>query len=140
MFSTCLMYLDVELNFSIFSSVPVNKRLILLIRPGLIWSISQFLLRLVYFHYFVVVFFGFQKQLDLFFSILSELLQGTLKDLLKFWLETFLSINIQVFLPLTYSVKMGHVEKHFFHNYLLSWLSTMLSMTCVWGNICYLRL
>lgn len=87
-----------------------------------------------------VFFFCFQKQLDLFFSILSELLQGTLKDLLKFWLETFLSINIQVFLPLTYSVKMGHVEKNFFHNYLLSWLSTMLSMTCVWGNICYLRL
>lgn len=133
MLSTCLMYLDVELNFSIFSSVPVNKRLILLIRPGLIWSISQFLLRLVYFHYFVVFFFFFfQKQLDLFFSILSELLQGTLKDLLKFWLETFLSINIQVFLPLTYSVKMGHVEKNFFHNYLLSWLSTnMLSMTCL---------
>lgn len=61
MFSTCLMYLDVELNFSIFSSVPVNKRLTLLIRPGLIWSISQFLLRLVYFHYFVVFFFLFSE-------------------------------------------------------------------------------
>lgn len=61
MLSTCLMYLDVELNFSIFSSVPVNKRLILLIRPGLIWNISQFLLRLVYFHYFVVFFFLFSE-------------------------------------------------------------------------------
>lgn len=78
MFSTCLMYLDVELNFSIFSSVPVNKRLILLIRPGLIWNISQFLLRLVYFHYFVV-FFVF-----LFSEAVRPLLQHSLRIITRY--------------------------------------------------------